>query len=106
MSINLGNASLPEKTVAAVAMYFIIYISIFFACSLMMTLMGYDIVSSLGAVATTMGGVGPGLGSFGPANSYEPLPFYGKLLLSVCMWLGRLEIFAGLFLLFPSTYRH
>jgi trk system potassium uptake protein TrkH len=106
MSINLGSASLPEKTVAAVAMYFIIYISIFFACSLLMTVMGYDIVSSMGAVATTMGGVGPGLGSFGPANSYEPLPFYGKLLLSVCMWLGRLEIFAGLFLLFPSTYRH
>lgn len=103
--IHLGDSTVSEKTASVIVMFFIIYILIFGVASLCMTLMGYDMVSSTSAVAATLGNVGPALGLFGPTVTYSILPFYGKVLLTICMWLGRLEIFAGLFLFFPSSYK-
>jgi len=103
--IQLGNSTISERTASVIVMFFIIYMLIFGVASLLMTLMGYDIVSSISAVAATLGNVGPALGEFGPAFTYSHIPFFGKVLLTLCMWLGRLEIFAGLFLFFPSSYK-
>ena len=67
--------------------------------------MGFDIITSSSAVAATLGNVGPGLGGVGPTVTYSIIPEGGKLLLALCMWLGRLEIFAGLMLFFPTSYK-
>jgi len=106
MPITLGSLTIPEKTVQIAGIYFIVYLVIFAVSILLISLMGYDLISSISAVAATLGNVGPALGIFGPVSTYKDIPFYGKMLLVICMWLGRLEIFAGIFLFFPSSYRH
>jgi len=103
--IKMGNILVDPKTLQTIGMYFILYIFIFGIASLLMTLLGYDMISGASAVAATLGNVGPALGDFGPSFTYRSMPFIGKALLSICMWLGRLEIFAALFLFFPSSYR-
>ncbi len=102
--IKLGGISIPENVVKTVVVFFFIYILIFVVCTLMITFMGLDIISSASAVAATLGNVGPGLGAVGPTVTYTSIPDVGKILLALCMWLGRLEIFAGLMLFFPSSY--
>jgi trk system potassium uptake protein TrkH len=65
-----------------------------------------DMVSAASAVATNLGNVGPGFNSFGPTDNYSELPGLGKLVLIVCMWIGRLEILTVLVLLIPDFWKN
>ena len=57
------------------------------------------------AVASCLNNIGPGLGKLGPAANYSDFAPQSKLLLTVLMLLGRLELFAILVLLAPSFWR-
>lgn len=57
------------------------------------------------AVATTLNNIGPGLGVLGPAENFSRFSIPGKLLLTLLMLLGRLELFAILVLFVPSFWR-
>ena len=57
------------------------------------------------AVAATLNNIGPGLGVLGPHSNYSNFSPQGKLLLTLLMLLGRLELFAILVLLVPSFWR-
>ncbi|HOF21612.1 MAG TPA: potassium transporter TrkG, partial [Bacteroidales bacterium] len=63
-----------------------------------------DTVTSAGAVASTLGNVGPGLGAVGPMFNYNHLPEADKLLFSLLMIIGRLEI-NTLFIIFTGSFR-
>ncbi len=65
--------------------------------------MGVDLLSAIGAAASAMGNIGPGLNSFGPTDNYALLPDAGKWILTFCMLLGRLEIFTVI-VLFSRTF--
>jgi trk system potassium uptake protein TrkH len=57
------------------------------------------------AVAATLNNIGPGLGVLGPHSNYSDFSPQGKVLLTLLMLLGRLELFAVLVLLIPSFWR-
>ena len=78
---------------AGVAGYFFVYVSTFFMFALLLSLTGMSFEASLGASATALGGVGPGLGPvIGPCCTFAPLSATAKWLLSLEMMAGRLEI--------------
>lgn len=104
--INLGKSPISEELVHNIIAFFFLYLLIFILSTIGIALLeGLDIVSSASAVATTMGTVGPGLGKVGPTTTFALISPVGKIWLSICMWLGRLEIFACLILFLPSTYK-
>ena len=53
----------------------------------------------------SIGNVGPGVGDVGPSENFAHFPGYVKLVLTVCMVAGRLEIFTLLALLDPHFWR-
>ncbi len=57
------------------------------------------------AVASSLNNIGPGLGVLGPHDNYSEFSVQGKLLLTLLMLLGRLELFAILVLFVPSFWR-
>jgi trk system potassium uptake protein TrkH len=59
----------------------------------------------MGAVATSMGNIGPGLGSVGPAATFAHIHPVGKWFLSFLMLIGRLELFTVLVLFSPSFWK-
>ena len=61
--------------------------------------------SSVTAVAATLNVVGPGLGQVGATESYGVVNPFGRVMLTVCMLLGRLEIFTALALLLPTFWK-
>jgi trk system potassium uptake protein TrkH len=61
--------------------------------------------SSLGAIATALGNVGPSIGSLGPVDNFSSLSSGAKLFLSVFMVIGRLEIFTIIIILTPYFWR-
>ena len=70
---------------------------------LIMMGLGVGFLESIGTVISSMGNMGPGLGTCGPAFSWSELPDAAKWLLSFLMLLGRLELFTVL-LLFTSDF--
>jgi trk system potassium uptake protein TrkH len=66
---------------------------------------GMDLNSAGGSVIATLSNIGPGLGSVGPVENFAHVPAIGKLVLAICMLLGRLELFTVLVLVFPSFWR-
>ena len=105
MPITIGGRALSEDVVKNVASFFFLYLLTFVVATILLSFTGLDAVTSSTAVATTMGTVGPGFGGVGPAHTFAFISPLGKILLSLCMWIGRLEIFACLILFLPGTYR-
>ncbi|HEY0287880.1 MAG TPA: TrkH family potassium uptake protein [Pseudomonas sp.] len=75
--------------------------------ALLLSLIGLDWMTALTGAASTVSGVGPGLGeTIGPAGNFSTLPDAAKWILSVGMLLGRLEIITVLVLCIPAFWRH
>jgi trk system potassium uptake protein TrkH len=81
------------------------YILTFVVSTIIMSSMNYDLESSMGAVAATLGNIGPGIGAFGPAENFSHVPAFGKWFLSFLMLIGRLELFTVLLIFSPSFWK-
>ena len=103
--IRLGDKVVSENVMRNITGFFFLYIFIFVISSFIMTILGLDIVSAMASVAATLGNVGPGLGLVGPAQTYAVIPPLGKIVLTLCMLLGRLEIYTVLILVVPEFWR-
>ncbi len=66
---------------------------------------GYDIESTITAVLSALGNIGPGLGTVGPMGNFSGFSMFSKLILSFCMLAGRLELFPMLILFNPSSWK-
>jgi trk system potassium uptake protein TrkH len=85
--------------------FLLIYLSTFVVGSLLISMLGYDLATSLGAVATSLGNVGPAIGQVGPVDNFAFFSPTAKIILSVMMLLGRLELFTILILFTPFFWR-
>ena len=77
----------------------------FIAGSVILSIAGYDLVTSFGAVATTIGNVGPAIGLVGPVDNFAFFSPFIKVFLSFLMLLGRLELFTVLVLFTPFFWK-
>jgi len=103
--VKVGEEALPERMVASVVGFVLLFAGLFALASIVMTLFIPDLVTAVSAVAATIGNVGPGLGGVGATGNYAWVPIPGKWVLILCMLLGRLEIFTVLVLFRPSFWR-
>ncbi|MGB7294104.1 MAG: TrkH family potassium uptake protein [Candidatus Aminicenantales bacterium] len=98
VSVRVDGQPVQPPVVINILSFIFLYIIIFVAASLIMSLLGLDLVSAFSSVAATLGNVGPGLGTVGPAANYLHVPVIGKWILAFCMLAGRLEIYTVLVL--------
>lgn len=103
--VRLGREVIPEAVVDNVQTFFFLFLLIFASAAAYLAFLGLDLVTSISAVAATLGNVGPGLALVGPMTNYAALPDSGKLLLSLCMLVGRLEIYTVLVALSVKYWR-
>lgn len=85
--------------------FLLIYLITFVVGSMVISMMGYDFETSLGAVATCLGNVGPAIGQVGPVDNFAFFSPEAKFMLSFLMLLGRLELFTILILFTPFFWR-
>ena len=103
--IRIGSRYIPEDVIRNTLGFFLFYISIFTITTMVLTTMNIDLESAIGASASAIGNIGPGLGAFGPTDNYALLPAFGKWMLCFCMLLGRLEIFTVMVLLSRTFWK-
>ncbi|WP_086975757.1 TrkH family potassium uptake protein [Archaeoglobus fulgidus] len=104
-AVKFEGRAIKKEILDDIAAFFVLYILIFAVSSILVSLSGYDIVTSISATAATLGNVGPGLGLAGAAENYASFPSLTKILLAVNMWIGRLEIFTVVSLFIPTFWR-
>jgi len=105
MPIRLGRTVIPEQSIEETSGFFFIYLLTFALASLFVAAHGLDLATSLSATAATLGNIGPGLERVGAISHYGDMPAAVKVVLSLCMILGRLEMYTVLGLLIPSFWR-
>jgi len=103
--VRLDGKSIPPTIVFNILSFFIIYMLIFILASVILTLLGLDFMSALGAAASSLGNIGPAIGSVSPVDSYAHLSDIAKWFCSFLMLIGRLELFTVLILFTPFFWR-
>jgi len=101
--IRIGDRFISDEVVRNTLGFSLIYLSIFVLTSFVLTAFNLDLLSAIGASASAIGNVGPAFGAFGPTDNYALLHPIGKWMLTICMLLGRLEIFT-IMVLFSRTF--
>jgi trk system potassium uptake protein TrkH len=101
--VRVNNKAVPPEIILNVQAFFIFYILLFLIGSIVLSILGLDFVTALGAAATCLGNVGPGIGTVGPVSNFAHMPEAGKWILSFLMLLGRLELFTVL-IIFSSYF--
>ena len=79
---------------------------VFLGCALLLSLDGFDLLTNITASLTCISNVGPGLTNMiGPLGSFVEFSNFSKILMSIEMIAGRLELFPILILFSPKTWR-
>lgn len=95
----------PSRTVHGVYAYICTYIVIAAASMLFIAADAQTLEVTVSSVMACLNNIGPGLGAVGPAGNYAALSDVSKLVLSVDMLIGRLEIFPILILCVPTVWK-
>ena len=103
--LKLNEQVVAPRIMTHVIIFLLLYMMVFILGSVLMSILGYDFMTSVGAVATCLGNVGPGIGEVGPVDNFGHLSDAAKWLLSLMMLLGRLELFTILVLLTPFYWK-
>lgn len=104
--VRYNNEAIGKDIIFKIQAFVVLYFIIFFASTIVLAFLGLDFISAMGAVATTMGGIGPGLGKVGPVDNFAILPNAAKWVLSFLMLLGRLELFTLLIIFVPAFWKN
>ena len=102
-TLQLDGNTLSEDTVRSTMSYLCFYTVIIVVSTLLISINGKDLISTISAVIACFNNIGPGFG-----EAYATLAefsYLSKIILSFVMLFGRLEIFPMLILLSPSTWR-
>lgn len=105
LPVKLQGRAVPDEVLTSVWGFFILFIVLFVVASAILAAMGLDLTTAFMAVAATIGNIGPGLGQVGPTDNYAHLPQAAKVILILCMVLGRLEVYTVFILFVPEFWK-
>ena len=100
-----NGAPVDEKVLENTNAYLAAYVLIIFVIFGIISLDGYSIGTNFSAVLCTFNNIGPGFEAVGPMCNFAGFSDLSKLVLSLGMLAGRLEIFPILVLLSRSTWK-
>ena len=104
--VQLDGKRVERSTVKAATTFFTLYIALLLLFSFLVSLDGVDIATSFTAALSCLSNIGPGMTrAIGPAGGFAFFSDRSKLLLSLAMLMGRLEIYPILVLLSPRTWK-
>lgn len=105
LPVRLNKKSIDPQIITNILAFVVLYMMLLAGSTIVMSAMGYDLNSSIGSVAATLGNIGPGIGAVGPVENYAHIPVFGKWFLSFLMLVGRLELFTVLILFSPAFWK-
>ncbi len=103
--LRVSDKVVSHEVMRNVLSFSVLYLGLVMFGTLVMALVGLDLLSALGASMSSVGNVGPAFGTLGPIENYAAIPTFGKWFLAILMMAGRLEIFTVLIIFVPAFWR-
>jgi trk system potassium uptake protein TrkH len=95
-----------DETMASVMAFFMFFFLTLGIVAVALVLLGLSPITAVSGAATALANVGPGLGpEIGPAGNFAGLSDPAKVVLTLTMLLGRLELLSVLVILTPAFWR-
>ena len=101
----LEGKPIGEATIHSTLVFFACYLFLFFLGTVIVSIDGFDLTTTFTSVVACLSNIGPGLELVGPMGSYIMFSPLSKIVLSLCMLLGRLEILPILMLFSPRVWK-
>ncbi len=96
---------IPPEVMEGSLIMVVVFLFVMLLSVIVLTAVGVDFTTAFSAALSCLANVGPGIAKVGPIENYAFIPDVGKLLLTVTMIAGRLELFTVLILFFPRFWR-
>jgi trk system potassium uptake protein TrkH len=93
-AIRVDGRLISTENVERAVFYIVPYLGVLGVSTLLLACLGMASVDAFTGSAACLANAGPGMGSVGSMGNYSMIPELGKVILSLVMLLGRLEIFA------------
>lgn len=104
--VRFEGKGVEESMLAQIATFCFVYVLLILLGAFVISLDGaHGFMENLTAAITCMCNVGPGLGAVGPAGNFAAYSPFSKIVLSMLMLCGRLELFPILVLFHPAIWR-
>lgn len=103
--VKLDGRVVDESGLRSVHIFFSAYILITLGATLLVSLDNYSFGTTFTAVVSCIGNIGPGLELVGPMGNYALFSGFSKLVLSLCMIIGRLEVLPILVLFSGNVWK-
>lgn len=103
VSIKNDDGPLRSDLVSSIAAFIFLYMGLIFIGTIIIALENKDFLTTISAVMSCLGNMGPGFNEVGPLGNYDGFSWFSKLVLSFIMLAGRLELF-GILLLFTRRF--
>ena len=103
--LHMDGEVIDDDTVSSVNAYMMLYFIIIAVTTLLVSIDGQSMETTFSAVVACVNNIGPGFDAVGPAASFGALSGFSKLVLTVAMLIGRLEIYPILILMAPGIWK-
>ena len=103
--VRLDKKRVSSETVKACGTYFAIYMLILLVTTVLISADGYDTSTNFTAAISCLSNIGPGLSLVGPAGNFAIFSDFSKIVMTLAMLLGRLEVYPLLVLVMPAMWR-
>ena len=104
--IKLNGFVLSDETNRSILTFVLLYLVVFIVMTFLLILDGLDVPGAASSIATALGGIGPGIGSVGPVANFAHLHDFSKSIMSLAMFIGRLELLTFFALFTPAFWRY
>lgn len=91
--VSLSGHHLPDSAVDSVFKYLVMYFIVIGVSIFAVILCGSEIPEAVSGVISSVGSVGPGLSDLGAMDNYSAQPVMAKIIYTIDMFFGRVEIF-------------
>ncbi len=102
--VRINQKPVEERVLANTNAYLCVYVVILIVSILVISLDGFSFLTNFSAVMACFNNIGPGLDMVGPSGNFSDFGYLSKIILTLDMLAGRLEIFPILLLFNPSVW--
>ena len=100
--VRMDGKCVPDNVLTTVSTFFFLYLAILFICTFIVSFDGNDFTTSFTASLSCISNIGPGLSKVGPSYNFSGFSALPKIVMSMTMLAGRLEVYPVLILLMPK----
>ena len=105
LPVRLGGRVVPESILRDVQVFMLLYLLTFAVTAAIVVGFGATLIEGITGTIACLGNIGPGFGALGPMGSFADLHPISKVVLTLAMWVGRLEVLTVLVLFKWEVWR-